>query len=279
MKNSWFNISISFIALIIAIVAICCSVDEDVLINDQSIVLGFVGILATFVVVSNYVQMNELGHRTEKLRESIDTVNAKIEEVKNIKDDLYHSNLILALNKIKDSYSKAKTNDEKIKVLKELQVFDGINNSDLLLEVLDFLNYNMVITSKTNVDFIQQVVFIYDYIIYPRINEDAPEIYKLGCEHAYTMIYYSFIKAKKLSFAVYGMFLLKHIYVRGNSDTKKYVLEQIQQIEQTLERTDIGDMTLPIKLIQEYKKDFQNKDLSYPCFSKDICQKLQEEGF
>lgn len=78
MKNSWFNISISFIALIIAIVAICCSVDEDVLINDQSIVLGFVGILATFVVVGNYAQVKDTERKFEK---KIEEINRKLEEI------------------------------------------------------------------------------------------------------------------------------------------------------------------------------------------------------
>ena len=105
MKNNWFSITISFIALFVAIMAICCSVDEDVIINDQSIVLIFVGILATFIVVSNYSQVRdikedftkkikELNYNNENIKQTIFLLlkeNAFYEIAQNIKNENFQS--------------------------------------------------------------------------------------------------------------------------------------------------------------------------------------------
>jgi len=63
-------------SFLLSIIAICCVfVSNRVVVENQSIILIFVGILATFIVVSNYIQVKEIERKFDR-------------EIKEIKDEL-----------------------------------------------------------------------------------------------------------------------------------------------------------------------------------------------
>lgn len=62
---------LSGIAIILSVIAIAMHVSEDIVVDNVSIVLGFIGVLATFIVVTNYVQVGKLEHKIEYLESQI----------------------------------------------------------------------------------------------------------------------------------------------------------------------------------------------------------------
>ena len=69
--------------VIVAIVAICFIVEKIDGLGNTSIVLAFIGILATFVVISNYAQMLEIRNKTkddiEQRQHDLRIMNQKID--------------------------------------------------------------------------------------------------------------------------------------------------------------------------------------------------------
>lgn len=68
-------------SLICSFIAICgLFISKDVIIHKESIVLTFIGILATFVVVSNYVQIKEIKDSHEEFRKEKKVFESEIRE-------------------------------------------------------------------------------------------------------------------------------------------------------------------------------------------------------
>lgn len=72
---------ISSIAIVLSIVAIAMHVSEDIVINDISIVLGFIGVLATFIVVTNYVQVWKLESKLEHLDNKVECASKQRDSI------------------------------------------------------------------------------------------------------------------------------------------------------------------------------------------------------
>ncbi|MDR1983824.1 MAG: hypothetical protein LBQ28_03255 [Prevotellaceae bacterium] len=109
------------ITIILLSINICFSVGHSVIIDDKNIVLVFVGILATFIVVSNYAQVKHIEDRT----------NNEIEKIKKeIKDEF---------NKIKDEFNKNKT---------ELEIVE--NRCFMLSCIASFDSYLRYFITTTN---------------------------------------------------------------------------------------------------------------------------------
>jgi len=114
---------ISSMAIVLSIVAIAMNVSEEIVINDISIVLSFIGVLATFIVVTNYVQVWKLESKLEQLdnkvecagkqRDSIFATNKRL--IYTIVDYLMYRDVDSALYYLQDI----------LPILKDLYGFDG----------------------------------------------------------------------------------------------------------------------------------------------------------
>lgn len=132
-KNSCYWISGS--AILLSIISLSANfIDNSIIVSDQSIVLIFIGILATFVVIGNYMQVKETENRfKEKLKNS----------------DEYFTNRIDALEKKSNLiYEIIPPNDiETIKRTKEiLHTFTNQPNKDTLINLFSTIG---LIENKT----------------------------------------------------------------------------------------------------------------------------------
>jgi len=87
--------------------------------NNVTLVLGFVGILATFIVVSNYAQVQEIKREFEKEKKNLEKF------VKNLNSNEYHSAAVLSNIPEKEEFYlifKEKNQDKQ-----EMVHFLGIN--------------------------------------------------------------------------------------------------------------------------------------------------------
>jgi hypothetical protein len=67
---------LSKVAVVVAVsVFVGCHIDRDVVVKEESIVLTFIGILATFIVVDNWM-------RIEKIKDKVDSHMKRMEEMK-----------------------------------------------------------------------------------------------------------------------------------------------------------------------------------------------------
>ena len=64
-------------------------VDGDIIISDKNIILAFVGILATFVVVSNYIQVKYIENKLAEYKNIIDDKMKAADEKISKKADAY----------------------------------------------------------------------------------------------------------------------------------------------------------------------------------------------
>ena len=84
LKMNYWKIFLILVGVTIVFWAGVAAVSKwlDFVITDTNVVLTFVGVLATFVVISNYAQVQEIKYNTEK------QVNMLQEEIKEIKKEL-----------------------------------------------------------------------------------------------------------------------------------------------------------------------------------------------
>ena len=107
---------VSFISVFLSIVAICSAfVFKDVVIVRESIVLVFIGILATFIVVGNYIQT---ANTEQRFRDSISEIKIELAKIDDRTDEkIRHLKQIhtIILNKkmvqeVVEEYEKNKNN-------------------------------------------------------------------------------------------------------------------------------------------------------------------------
>ncbi|GHU86795.1 hypothetical protein FACS1894153_4350 [Bacteroidia bacterium] len=74
--NHWFIVGI---LIVLIVIDICIHISEIVVVK-ESIVLTFIGILATFVVISNYAQLKDIKYETKS---EISKLNSRLKELEN----------------------------------------------------------------------------------------------------------------------------------------------------------------------------------------------------
>jgi hypothetical protein len=91
MKIKKLSLCISAISLLISITAFCGAwVYKGMVIENISLILGFIGVLATFVVISNYAQTKHIEDRTAAM------IRATDEELKSQKKEMYELRIEIA---------------------------------------------------------------------------------------------------------------------------------------------------------------------------------------
>lgn len=91
-KPNWMIVAVFvFVCILIASVisGIWC---EKTKINDNNVIIGFIGVLATFVVVGNYAQTVDMRNQTEnkikKLEEQLNEAKKQLGDAKKVNDGL-----------------------------------------------------------------------------------------------------------------------------------------------------------------------------------------------
>jgi len=97
---------VSGVSLLISIIAFCCAcISKSVIIEDESLILIFVGILATFVVVGNYAQVKSIEQDfSQKVGELKYEFAEKVKELKHEFDKKVHLNQTILV--MKEIYKK-----------------------------------------------------------------------------------------------------------------------------------------------------------------------------
>lgn len=137
LKKSFFVVGFVCIGITIG-----CFIDERVVINNESIVLVFVGILATFVVVGNYAQVltikNDFSKNIEELSKEF---SLKIQEIKKydlitdyMKNNKIQEQVYQYKINIKTSIKELRDQYDRIKHLENISISHALtNDTDAIL--------------------------------------------------------------------------------------------------------------------------------------------------
>ena len=100
MNSKIFIGIIAGIAIILSVIAICMDVSEEIVVTDSSLVLGFIGVLATFIVISNAVQLWKFEDRIEQNNNLLKTYTKTIEDIIRQKKKIYNGIKLSILNAV-----------------------------------------------------------------------------------------------------------------------------------------------------------------------------------
>lgn len=129
--------------VIIAVVAIIIMVASIDSLGDTTKVMGLVGILATFVVISNYAQMVEIRNKTDEkmdwMKNELDDLHKQLDQFENLSERI-ESNYIVDINRVKLAISKTETDERIIELLNELTVYRDLNASAIRWKIIEVLN-------------------------------------------------------------------------------------------------------------------------------------------
>lgn len=129
--------------VIIATVAVIIMVASINNLGDTPKVMGLVGILAAFVVISNYAQMVEIRNKTDEkmdqMKNELDELHKKLDQFENLSERI-ESNFIVDINRVGLAVSKAETDERIIELLEELTVYRDLNDSAIRWKIIEVLN-------------------------------------------------------------------------------------------------------------------------------------------
>ncbi|MBO7469717.1 MAG: hypothetical protein J6T81_06265 [Bacteroidales bacterium] len=142
-------------------------------IGDNSLVLAFIGILATFVVISNYAQMLEIRHRAEKeidkIKYEVSEINKKLkleESVNNRLTSLFFTDL----NIIEQKVNNTKNEEERLFLLDKLFVYKDADDEQIKTKVSRIL-YGCILDSNIS-EKIAEKIYNISSIYMPMQNRD-----------------------------------------------------------------------------------------------------------
>lgn len=193
--------------------------------------------------------------------------------------------IILKLEDFKVRYFSAswsKRND----IIDELGMYANHSNNRLAYEILEFLSS---IASQTRSGMTEKVALsVYGQIrnFSPPLHEkrDRKEAIELAkqCIHiGFSMAYDSFIHLRKINIAMYGLTILKFIYMgaKNNKITglKKEVEKSFRDLESTLKRPERNDLIDAVETLQLFRDDLNVGDLAFPVLTDRLKSRLDNE--
>jgi hypothetical protein len=251
-------------------------------ITETSIVLVFVGILATFVVVSNYAQVQEIRKEYDKkiieLQSQIKITESKNEEIDIIKRDIF----TVELTKLQDEYSSATTKEERWKIMNKLHVFRHVVSFDLKLEIFDVIE-NFIAIERASLDYnFTYNILELSYLFMPNISYRKNELCTIGkriLNISYDITYNVFVHSKKIAPAENSLLLVSWLNadIPDNiPEMKKEINNFFENIRRVLDRPS-RDFLDAKKMIQAFQDNLTNKNRLLPIVDANLLDRIEKE--
>lgn len=151
-KKRWFRDSFpgimrGFIMVVIVAAVVCCIIGffspKFEYLDENNLVITFLGALAAFVVISNYAQLVEIRNKTDEkmdqMKNELDELHKKLDQFENLSERI-ESNFIVDINRVGLAVSKAETDERIIELLEELTVYRDLNDSAIRWKIIEVLN-------------------------------------------------------------------------------------------------------------------------------------------
>ena len=268
------------ISLIMLGGALASNISHNV-ITDESVVLVFVGILATFVVVGNYAQVKSIEEKMEKKFEFLDE---KTKELENINTDLndirsHYEDIIKAeLRKIQNRFLE-NHNHEELK--KNLAVYKDVKNEVILDEVFNIipkLSVFPLILRKHEREAISYTrSLVIDFLPDSLDKNTFIKLGKKAIDLAYDLTRTIDI-SKLASPARDSLFIVKYVYMVAERKSYGELREKTFFFYEELSELITEENSDLRQLMEIYKEDLSNLSISPPIIhDKELLARLEEE--
>ena len=254
-------------------------------VSHESIVLTFIGILATFIVVSNYAQVKDLERKLDELRNQ--TTN-KLEYFENMHIEILQAFIdsnTLKINGFEKDYHSYKNEEEKEITLFKLIEYKVIEN--LKIKELAFETFCRLICSRNGVKINCNLTDIFhsgvtSFFAYQMTKADFTTIGKIAINSSFDLVYSIIFHSKKIVPTVYALLSVKYIYViarkENNDEILKAIEESYQRITSSLKERSLSEFKDATELIKEMKNGLNNRNLGWPDFkNKELYDRLERE--
>lgn len=250
----------AFIVLESALTAIIAANVKTI--GDNSLVLAFIGILATFVVISNYAQMLEVRHSTkddvEKMNKRIEDINKNLQLMDRIYRDIT-SSYIVELNKIHQTVQNPTDENEAVSELNKLLAYTDYDSVEVKLKIIEILNN--IHGSCLKYERVAEKWWELADALTPYNNKESNILGDVNLS-GYELAQHALIN-KRPDIVLYGFYIIKKIA----RITKDYKAAE-DELKSLSNNNDGDDLITPF--INTLIKDLRNINMDNPIFDQNI---------
>jgi hypothetical protein len=186
--------------------------------------------------------------------------------------------ILIEITKIKKEYYDCGLIDRNI-IIQKLDEFSTHSNARIAFEVFSFL-IKVAYETRSGLP-IKMIETIFSLVMNffppPDILRESKQLNEVGNQCisiAFTLVYDSTIHRKNFEISSFGLLILKYIYIQSKKlkvpQLTSKVLETYTELERQLTRPERNDLLNAKELMNIFKQDLDNSDLSFPPFSKDL---------
>ena len=244
--------------IIVATVAICIIAANINNLGDTDKVLALIGILATFVVISNYAQMVEIRKKTEgdmgEMKEELVALHKQLNQFENLSEKI-ESYFIVDINRVGLAISKAESNERILELLDELTVYRDVNDSAIRWKVIEILN--SIHGRSAESEAVADKVMSMSFSLAPtgeKNNEVLADVFMIG----YYLIEDALLIDKPKN-GLYGFEIMKWVlkitkdYEKAKNDLKHLKTKFSEEIKQKYLDALIKEMDHPVMGLPAFK--------------------------
>lgn len=230
------KLTVMFWVAIIAIVICSLGIIFPCLeISKENSIVTFLGVLATFVVISNFSQVADIRNETKEklgkireelsdMRKDLDAANDQLKQINKISAKIT-SNLLVDINKIWLAISREQSEEKKAELLDELTVYADTNDPEIRAKIVEVLN--SVLNEAAGSERIAQTVFFVADTISPYGDKENDSLESLSLM-GYELIYMALCINKPKN-GLYGFEIMKKVLkITKNTKEAKEDLEQLK---------------------------------------------------
>jgi len=182
-----------------------------------------------------------------------------------------NAQIILEIDKIAEDFFNSNVKDDKI--LNRLAKYEPHTNNRIALAVFEFLD-RVADMTRTGIpaDIHLSILFLIDSF-FPDVKnfENVNETVELGnmcIDIGFNITYDSAIYLKKLRVVMYGLTIIKCVYIKAKEFQIEELLNRVSEIyseiEASLERPERNDLSETMELVAIMKSDLDSRGLRFP---------------
>ena len=280
-KTNWMTKTIFWVAVVAIVICAIGIIVPGLNIKNDNSIITFIGILATFVVISNFSQVADIRNNTEnelrrmrkmmedsgeeidkelgKMKKELHETSIKLSEMDSISQRII-SSFFVDINRIKLKIGNEKINeDETVLLLDELMAYEGVDDDEIRRKIVDVLN--STINKAAESSEVAAAVFDIASMVSPmhnKTNDSLGSLFEIGFEIIDMALWKNNPKSSE-----YGFTIIKRI-TRIDNKYRKEGKDCLNSLKRKLKEET------KIKFVETLIHDLDNNDLRWPAFDKDV---------
>lgn len=272
LKSNWFLLGI--IIILLGVIIFCLIPRIDTTDNYVGLVLAFIGVLATFIVVGNYVQIQDVKKEFERRTYKIELLEKEIEKISRKS----FQPILLEIEKLKEQYYESESKDEKVKIIGGFRKYNVIDDAEFREHLFAAIQQIAEYDSSKSIAINNSTFFLLQEFL-TESNESG--LYRQIIEFSSNIIYDVFVKQQKLYLSEYPFLTIKFAYKHGLGKkipfVKETVFDTYKELERTLTERKDASFIDALNFTQIFKNDLTTPGLAIPIYPDEITKRIENE--